>query len=170
VICKTDGLCADELTVCFFNDNDKFDERTIKLIRSSSNSKFLLDVLRLSLESKQLIREFTAIYLGVSRFSKEYFEQTKATISPSENSNFSREELLLTGGDELDDSSEPVLLLLQRFITRLGEEALVKPVLNDQYLPELAGVWIPVVGQSDFIASANSATPVHEVFLRSHCP
>lgn len=162
---QTDGLCADELTVCFFNDNDKFDERTIKLIRSSSNSKFLLDVLRLSLESKQLRREFTAIYLGVSRFSKEYFEQTKATISPSENSNFSREELLLTGGDELDDSSEPVLLLLQRFITRLGEEALVKPVLNDQYLPELAGVWIPVVGQSDFIANANSANPVHEVFL-----
>ena len=162
---QTDGLCADELTVCFFNDNDKFDERTIKLIRSSSNSKFLLDVLRLSLESKQLRREFTAIYLGVSRFSKEYFEQTRATVSPSENSNFSREELLLTGGDELDDSSEPVLLLLQRFITRLGEEALVKPVLNDQYLPELAGVWIPVVGQSDFIAKDNSATPVHEVFL-----
>ncbi len=162
---QTDGLCADELTVSFFNDNDKFDERTIKLIRSSSNSKFLLDVLRLSLESKQLRREFTAIYLGVSRFSKEYFEQTKATISPSESSNFSREELLLTGGDELDDSSEPVLLLLQRFITRLGEEALVKPVLNDQYLPELAGVWIPVVGQSDLIANANSATPVHEVFL-----
>ncbi len=162
---QTDGLCADELTVCFFNDNDKFDERTIKLIRSSSNSKFLLDVLRLSLESKQLKREFTAIYLGVSRFSKEYFEQTKATISPSESSNFSREELLLRGGDELDDSSEPVLLLLQRFITRLGEEALVKPVLNDQYLPELAGVWIPVVGQSDFSANANSATPVHEVFL-----
>ena len=162
---QTDGLCADELTVCFFNDNDKFDERTIKLIRSSSNSKFLLDVLRLSLESKQLKREFTAIYLGVSRFSKEYFEQTRATVSPSENSNFSREELLLTGGDELDDSSEPVLLLLQRFITRLGEEALVKPVLNDQYLPELAGVWIPVVGQSDFIAKDNSATPVHEVFL-----
>lgn len=162
---QTDGLCADELTVSFFNDNDKFDERTIRLIRSSSNSKFLLDVLRLSLESKQLRREFTAIYLGVSRFSKEYFEQTKATISPSENSNFSREELLLRGCDELDDSSEPVLLLLQRFITRLGEEALVKPVLNDQYLPELAGVWIPVVGQSDFSANGNSATPVHEVFL-----
>jgi len=162
---QADGLCADELTVWFFNDNDKFDERTIKLIRSSSNSKFLLDVLRLSLESKQLNREFTAIYLAVSRFSKEYFEQTKATISQSDNSNCSREELLLTGGDELDDSSEPVLLLLQRFITRLGEEALVKPVLNDQYLPELAGVWIPVVSQSNFTSNANSATPVHEVFL-----
>jgi hypothetical protein len=162
---QADGLCADELTVWFFNDNDRFDERTIKLIRSSSNSKFLLDVLRLSLESKQLIREFTAVYLSVSRFSKEYFEQTRATISQPENSGCSREELLLTGGDELDDSSEPVLLLLQRFITRLGEEALVKPVLNDQYLPELAGVWIPVVSQSNFTSSANSSTPVHEVFL-----
>lgn len=165
---QIDGLCADELTICFFNDNDKFDERTIKLIRSSSNSKFLLDVLRLSLESKQLTREFTAINLAVSRFSKEYFEQTKATIAQSDNSNFSREELLLSGDDELDDSSEPVLLLLQRFITRLGEEALVKPVLNDQYLPELAGVWIPVVGfgqQSNSSSNFSSCTPVNEVFV-----
>ncbi|CAN5328557.1 hypothetical protein BH11CYA1_BH11CYA1_47260 [soil metagenome] len=162
---QNDGLCADELAISFFNDNDKFDERTIRLIRSSNNSKFLLDVLRLSLESKQLMREFTAINLAVSRFSKEYFEQTK--VAPNSDSSDSREELLLAGGDELDDSSEPVILLLQRFITRLGEEALVKPVLNDQYLPELAGVWVPVVGQTNFTSDsyANSSTPVNEVFV-----
>ncbi|CAF0742582.1 unnamed protein product [Rotaria sordida] len=35
---QSDGRWADELTVWFFNDNDKFDERTIRLIRSSSNN------------------------------------------------------------------------------------------------------------------------------------
>jgi len=151
------GLTADELTVTFFNDNDKFDERTIKLIRSSHNSRFLLDVLRLSLESKPLIREFTAVHLSVSRFSREYFEQKKATISKDFSS---REELLLSGGDELDDSSEPVMLLLQRFMTRLGEDALVVPVLNDQYMPEQAGIWVPVVNASQ------STTPVNEEFIQ----
>lgn len=152
----SNGLCADELTIAFFNDNDKFDERVIKLIRSSSNSRFLLDVLRLSLESKQLHREFTAINLAVSRFSREDFEQTKASIAQD---SISKEELLITGGDELDNSSEPVMLLLQRFMTRLGEEALVQPVLNDNYIPENAGLWIPVVNPIE------STTPVNQPYL-----
>jgi len=156
---QNNGLTADELTVWFFNDNDKFDERIIKLIRSSNNSRFLLDVLRLSLESKQLSREFTAIHLSISRFSREYFEQTRATISMDSKNSSSREELLFKGGDELDDTSEPVMLLLQRFMTRLGEDALVKPALNDQYMPEQAGIWIPVVSPNQ------SSTPVNEEFI-----
>ncbi len=148
---ELNGLVAEELTISFFNDEDKFDERVIKLIRPSKTSRFLLDVLRLSLESKALIREFTAIELAVSRFGKEAFEQTRATINAR-----SGEELLLPGDDN-DDSSESVMLLMQRFMTRLGEDSLVRPVLNDQYLPETSGVWMPVMK-----VEAHSPTPVNE--------
>jgi hypothetical protein len=34
--------------------------------------------------------------------------------------------------------------MLQRFVSRLGEDAVVKSVPNDSYLPENAGAWLPV--------------------------
>jgi hypothetical protein len=34
--------------------------------------------------------------------------------------------------------------MLQRFVSRLGEDSVVKSVPNDSYLPEQAGAWLPV--------------------------
>ena len=127
---STEGLRADELTVSFFNDEDKFDERPIKLINSSNHAKFLLEVLRLSLESQPLCREFTGLAICASRFSKEQWDQS--SISQ------------LNQRDE-DISPESLNLLLQRFITRLGDDALVKPMTNDHYMHEKAGFWQPII-------------------------
>lgn len=128
---KLDGLMAEELTIQFLNDGELFDNRVIRLIRPSNTSKFLLDVLRLSLEAKPLMREYTAINLAVSQCTKESFEQGSIIESLDE------------GG--VDENSEAVMLLLQKFMTRLGEDVLVRPVENDQYLPENAGVWQPLL-------------------------
>jgi hypothetical protein len=157
---KHDGLIAEELLVTFLNDDEKFDERTIKLIRPCNSSKFLLDVVRLSLETKPLSREFTAIHLGISRHCREMFEQTRASIEGG-----SRSFLTLDASSNvspLDSSSESVMLLLQRFITRLGEEALVYPCPNDQYLPENSGLWVPVVQKT------TAATPVNYAFSQPY--
>lgn len=143
---KNDGLIAEELTVAFFNDEERFDERPLKLIKTSNNSKFLLDVLRLSLESNPLKREYTAVHLGISRFSRELFDQTKikeGEASANQN-NFaslaSLDQLLV----ERHTQSDAVLLLMQKFMTRLGERSLVKPIYNDQYIIDQAGLWLPV--------------------------
>lgn len=136
---KLDGLMAEELTIQFLNDDELFDNRVIRLIRPSSTSKFLLDVLRLSLEAKPLIREFTAINLAVSQCTKESFEQGSIVESLDE------------GG--VDENSEAVMLLLQKFVTRLGEDVLVRPMENDQYLPENAGVWQPLLKEFSAVDS-----------------
>ncbi len=126
----TAGLRADELTISFFSDQDKFDERPIRLINSSNHAKFLLEVLRLSLESQPLIREFTGLEICVSRHSKELWNQPSITDASN---------------NLLDSTPESLNLLLQRFITRLGSDALVKPAANDQYLMESSGFWQPVI-------------------------
>ncbi|MBS2008118.1 MAG: DNA polymerase Y family protein [Cyanobacteria bacterium SZAS TMP-1] len=155
---KHDGLTAEELLVTFFNDDEKFDERTIKLIRPSNSSKFLLDVVRLSLESKPLIREFTAIHLAVSRHCLEVFEQTRAACVEGASRSF----LSLDAGSDISQS-ESTMLLLQRFITRLGEEALVVPCPNDQYLPENSGIWVPVVQKT-----TTPLTPVNYAYTHPY--
>jgi hypothetical protein len=126
----TAGLRADELTLSFFSDEEKFDERPIRLINSSNQTKFLLEVLRLSLESQPLLREYTGVEISVSRHSRELWHQ------PS---------LKDVSNSQIDSSPESLSLLLQRFITRLGSDALVKPIANDQYLMEAAGFWQPVI-------------------------
>jgi nucleotidyltransferase/DNA polymerase involved in DNA repair len=159
---KHDGLTAEELQVTFLNDDEIFDERTIKLIRPSNSSKFLLDVVRLSLETKGLSREFTAIHLGVSRHCLESFEQTKAACVQGGNSSF----LSLDAGSDLDlfnSQSHSAMLLLQRFITRLGEEALVYPCPNDQYLPENSGLWVPVMQKT-----TGHPTPINHAFTQPY--
>ena len=155
---KHDGLTAEELFVTFLNDDEKFDERTIKLIRPSNSSKFLLDVVRLSLESKPLIREYTAIHLAISRHCREVFEQTRAASVEGGSRSF----LSLDAGSDISQS-ESTLLLLQRFITRLGEEALVYPSPNDQYLPENSGLWVPVVQKT-----SSPVTPVNSAFTQPY--
>ncbi len=159
---KHDGLTAEELSVTFLNDDEKFDERTIKLIRPSNSSKFLLDVVRLSLETKALSREFTAIHLGISRHCLEAFEQTRAACVEGGNASY----LSLDAGGDInlfESQSDSAMLLLQRFITRLGEEALVYPCPNDQYLPENSGVWVPVMQKT-----AGPATPINSAFTQPY--
>lgn len=136
---KQNGLCAEELLVYFYNDDDKFDERSIKLVRPSNNAKFLLEVLRLSLEARQLKREFTGVKLFVSRFCKESWEQTRMRndCSPAP-----------------ENIADTQALLLQRFVTRLGEDSLVRPVANDQYMSDLAGLWKPLLKNSESTDSA----------------
>lgn len=131
---RQNGFVADELTARFSNNDELFDERLIKLLRSSSNSKFLLDVLRLSLESRPLIREYTAVQIIATRFSKESFEQLAVKVGQKE-----------VVEDKFTES-ESITLLMQRLTTRLGENVLVRPLANDQYLPETAGLWQPVFG------------------------
>ncbi len=53
---KRDGLCAEELSVSFFNEEDLFDERPIKLIAPTNSAKFLVEVIKLSLETSKLQR------------------------------------------------------------------------------------------------------------------
>jgi hypothetical protein len=126
----TAGLRADELTISFFSDEDKFDERPIRLINSSNHAKFLLEVLRLSLESQPLMREFTGLEICASRHSKELWNQPSITDASN---------------NLIDSTPESLNLLLQRFITRLGSNALVKPAANDQYMMESSGFWQPVI-------------------------
>jgi nucleotidyltransferase/DNA polymerase involved in DNA repair len=129
---RKEDLVAEELILSFYNDNDKFDERPVKLLRPSGNSKFLLEVLKLSLEAKPLMREYTAITLSVSRFTNALWEQ---------------QEFDEVANNKQDEISQALLLMLQRFNTRLGENVVVKPLANDQYMPEHAGMWVPVLDE-----------------------
>ncbi len=127
---RQNGLRADELTIRFFNDDELFDQRPIELINASNNAKFLLEVLRLSLESQPLMREYTGLAISVSRYSQELWEQQ--VVSKLENKS---EEM----------SPESLSLLLQRLVIRCGEDVIVKPVANDHYGHEKSGSWQPVV-------------------------
>lgn len=166
---KQEALWAEELELEFFNDNDKFHERKIKLIRPSSNPKFLLEVIKLSLEAQPLTREFTALTLMIPRFTEESWEQLQ--LSDSDN-NRSTKTILRSSAAESNKSSfdsrhkgyvrlinnslsalktssrpipESLILLLQRLKTRLGDGVVVCPAANDQYFPESAGSWVPVI-------------------------
>ncbi len=130
---RKEDIAVEELTIAFYNDNDKFDERPVKLLRPSGNNKFLLEVLKLSLEAKPLMREYTGITLAVSRFTNALWEQQEFDEIAEDKSK--------------NDISPALLLMLQRFNTRLGENAVVKPLANDQYIPEHAGVWVPVLNE-----------------------
>jgi nucleotidyltransferase/DNA polymerase involved in DNA repair len=147
---REQGWWAEELEISFFNDNDKFDVRPIKLLRPSNHSKFLLEVMKLSLEAKPIGREVTAMELNVTRFSKEAWHQNaldSERIPPPEldtpaDSDGDAHQLQTS---DLDNSSLSLTLMLQRFVSRLGEDAVVKSVPNDNYMPEQAGAWLPVV-------------------------
>lgn len=131
-----DGLCAEEIVVCFYSDEELFDERTVRLIRPSNQSKFLLEVLRLSIENKRLEREFTSLRLIVSRTSIEVFKQIP--VLTNESGNIPTEDNAVF--------SESFLLLVQKLNTRYGgDNVLVKPVAVDQYTLDRAGMWQPAI-------------------------
>lgn len=114
---KQNGLWAEELTLFFFNENEKIDERTLNLIRPSNQVKFLVEIARLSLESKPLTREFTGCVVTVSRHSKEAWQQ-----------------ISYEAGEYHQQGS---------LMSRLGEQA-VCSVPNDQHIPKHADAWLPV--------------------------
>lgn len=131
------GLCAEEIVVCFYSDEDLFDERTVRLIRPSSQSKFLLEVLRLSIENKRLEKEFTSLRLIVSRTSIEVFKQMPVLSNDASG---------IIPSEENGVFSESFLLLVQKLNTRYGgDNVLVKPVPVDQYTPDRAGEWQPAI-------------------------
>ncbi len=137
---KDEGLCAEELKVAFFNDDELIEERPIKLLQPSSHAKFLLEVIKLSLEAHPLQREVTAIKLIVSQFCPESCRQLNVqTGTTFEEESSEQQSLSLT-------------LMLQRFLSRLGDKAIVKAVPNDQHIPELSAVWQPVVGGREGLA------------------
>jgi len=138
---KQNGLLAQELIVSLYHETQKFDERTLPLMQPTNESKFLLEIIRLSLNAKPLTRELTSIKLAISRFTNEKWEQTnldklennsKDTVSESANTKLKQAELLL----------------LQRFAARLGKSKIFKAQASDQYLSENAGVWVPIANDS----------------------
>ncbi len=145
---RDQGWWAEELQLAFFSNNDKFEERPIKLLRPSNHAKFLLEVMKLSLEATPLTREVTAIELSIARYSKEVWSQTAIETSTSSSVLCSQEQAesgaVQLNTSDLDNTSLSLALMLQRFVSRLGEDAVVKSVPNDNYLPEQAGAWLPV--------------------------
>jgi nucleotidyltransferase/DNA polymerase involved in DNA repair len=133
---KNQMLCADELLVGFYNDSDKFDERRIQLIKPSNTAKFLVDVIRLTLESKPLQREFTGLNVAITSFCNEGWSQPQIEISAG---------TMNATGEKDPMQTENAMLLLQRFRARVGENALVCAAPSDEYFCEKAGVWIPVL-------------------------
>ncbi len=129
---KRDGLCAEELSVSFFNEDDLFDERPIKLIAPTNSAKFLIEVIKLSLETTKLQREFTGVRISVQRFCGETWQQSHLSISDH-------------AVDEQLELSEPSMLLLQRLTTRLGEGKVVQPQASDGYGLAGNGCWMPVI-------------------------
>lgn len=140
---KNNALRAERLIVSFYGDDTIFDERDIKLIRPSNHSGFLQQVIKLSLNKRPLEREFTKIKVDVVRFSPESWKQEH--VLPYDESD-----------DDSDIISNDLLLLLQKVISRLGENTVVKPIANDQYFPDQSGVWMPVLQKQ---ASSNLLAP-----------
>jgi len=146
---KQQMICADELMVSFYNDSDRFDERKIPLIRPSNSAKFLVEVIKLTLEAKPLRREFTGLRVTVSSYCQESWEQPQFDVNES------------TGGERLQ--SETAMLLLQRFRARVGDQALLIPVASDDYFCEKAGAWIPVLKSREANIEAEAPNMVQSV-------
>ena len=165
---RNQGYCAEELQLTFFNNDERTDQRPVKLLRPSNHPKFLLEVMKLSLEAKPLQREITAIELLVSRFCQENWQQLPTAndaATDSEMSDGSPPRDISTPAPE-EHHSMSLTLMLQRFISRLGEDAVVKPVPNDQHIPEHAAVWLPVAGKSG--APATPLVPVNISYVNAH--
>ncbi len=134
---KQNGLCAQEIILSLYNDTNKFDERILPLMQSTNDAKFLLEIIRLSINAKPLTREPTSIKLIISRFTPEKWEQS--ILDKDEHSTRPTSNKL----------TQTELSLLQRFSTRLGKNTIFKAQASNQYLSENAGVWIPMTEDSN---------------------
>ncbi|MBX9723092.1 MAG: DNA polymerase Y family protein, partial [Candidatus Obscuribacterales bacterium] len=158
---KERGLLAEELNISFFNDNDKFNERPLKLLRPSNNTKFLLELIKLSLEATPLLREYTGIHVEVTQTQIERWTQNKVKIVkpgmsllkglPQKQSATTSSTSFAVESNNNDAQAEPFALLLQRFVTRLGSKSVLRPVANDQHIPELAASFQPLVEKTDSV-------------------
>lgn len=171
---QQEALWAEELVLGFFNGDDKFDERPIKLLRPTSHAKFLLEVIRLSLEANPIRREVTGITLSISRYCGENWEQVNiGADSGSHIENGAIKHSPDSAIAELppDNKGLSLTLMLQRFVSRLGDTSVVRPVPNDQHIPEKSALWLPVASKptvnpvlpinlsysNNFIAASNLA-------------
>lgn len=149
---KENGLLAEELLLSFFNSNEKFESRPLKLIRPSNNAKFLLEIIKLSLEAAPLSREYTGLHIIVTNSARESFQQNKIRLveSPANagqtiqkgNIDYVSTQTLVT--DSSLAPAEPYALLLQKFATRLGRDSVVRPVACDQHIPDMAASFMPL--------------------------
>lgn len=149
---KRDGLCAEELIIGFFNENDLFDERPIKLIAPTNSAKFLIEVIKLSLETTKLRREFTGVQVIVQRYCDESWQQSHISIAAHQD-----DQLVL---------NEPSMLLLQRLTTRLGDGKVVQPQASDAYAFVGNGAWVPVIDTK----SRTVKRTVSETYKQSSIP
>ena len=172
---KENDLLAEELLISFFNDNDKFDERPLRLMRPFGNVKFLLEIIKLSLAANPLAREFTAVNIRVSRVRPENWQQNKMRIVGSTQQNLSPvpstddnsrsapvlekisrgQTTSFVSESNSSSQSEPFMLLLQRFITRLGARAVVRSVFSDQHMPDMSARFLPLVEEADAVLPIN---------------
>jgi hypothetical protein len=130
-------LCIQELLLSLYNDTNKFDERILPLLEPTNKTKFLLEIIRLSLNAKPLSRELTNIRLKVSRHAPEKWQQNTFNANEQIQNN--------------NDLSQTELSLLQRFSTRIGKDSIFKAQPSNQYLTENAGVWVPISNNPDLI-------------------
>jgi nucleotidyltransferase/DNA polymerase involved in DNA repair len=146
---KEQRLLANELQIVFYNDNDQFNKRPIKLLRPTNNSKFLLEIIKLSLAAQPLTREFTQVEISISQYSEEEWQQSKIDKQNSESPK------------EFDSN----VLLIQKFMTRLGENALSYPIACDQYIPEHKAKWQPVIAKSN-----SNVLPINTTYSNEYVP
>lgn len=145
---KQSGLWAEEMTLSFYNEDEKFNERTLKLIRPTNHPQFLLQVVKLSLDANPLEREFTRLKLGISRFSKELWEQPPIDTNKFESHSSKTNKLLGDYGSTAAQLPSSLLLLLQRFLTSIGSNTATKAVASDHYTFDTAGTWVPITQKS----------------------
>ena len=165
---KKQNYCAEELTVTFYNEEDKINQRNIDLMRPNASAKFLLDVLRLSLENQPLEKEFTAVELNINKYTQEPWQQI--AVIEDQSNKFSSE-------DEISDS---MLLLLQKLRTKFDADLVFRPVSNDQHLKEHAGMWLSVLesnskhsilaGDKDFEKPYSSLSTMENGFILRKYP
>jgi protein ImuB len=148
---KQEGFWAEELQLSFYNDDECIDQRPIKLLRPANHPKFLLEVVKLSLEAKPLQREVTAMSVAVSHFGKESWQQLEIDSAGSQEEKNAQQSMSLT-------------LMLQRFMSRLGEDAVVKSVANDQHIPEKAATWVSVTNKPSVLP----VVPVNISYVNTH--
>lgn len=133
---KQSGFQAEELLLSCTNNEQTVAEYPLKLLRPSNQPKFLLDMLKLAVEAQIANREFTGLTLAITKFTKESWQQTEIS---STHSSISKQAV------NTPELSNSLLLLLQRFSTRLGTTSIVKAIQNDQHFPEQSGRWISIL-------------------------
>lgn len=162
---KQESLWAEELKLAFINDDELFDERTIKLLQPSNHQKFLLEVIKLSLEANPIKREITGMILAVSRFSNETWEQSEIEeIRKLDGDPIEEESNDLS--NELSGKSMSLALMLQRFVSRFGEDIVVRSISNDQHAPEHAGAWLPIASKP----AVMPVVPVNVAYINTRVP